>query len=214
MSAHKPLHYLLFGLVLLSSAGAAMAQSDIYVYRDQNGVLNFTNMPSHDRRHTLVEVRKYRSASSRAKQVNYSPRANRPLRAMTPSPQVEDIVTRAAEDYRVDKALVHAMIHAESAFDARAISPKGASGLMQLMPQTAERFGVNDVFDPAQNIMGGVRYMRLLLETFQFDMRLALAAYNAGENAVLRHGGIPPYPETTHYVDKVMELHRLYRQRS
>ena len=214
MSASKPLQYLFFGLILLAIAGPAQSQSDIYVYRDQNGVLNFTNMPTHDRRYTLVEVRKYRSAKPPAKQVKYSPGAKRALRAMTPPPLVEDIVTRAAEDYRVDKALVHAMIHAESAFDARAISAKGASGLMQLMPGTAERFGVSDVFDPAQNIMGGVRYMRLLLETFQFDMRLALAAYNAGENAVLRYGGVPPYPETTHYVDKVMELHRLYRQRS
>ena len=195
-------------------AGNACAQTSIYVYRDQNGVLNFTNIRSHDRDQTLVEVRKYRSNNSapRNTKVNYAPNRKLPLRTMVPSGHVDDIVTRAAQSYQVDKALVHAIIHAESAFNARAVSAKGASGLMQLMPGTAQRFGVNNVFDPVQNVSGGVRYMRELLETFKFDMRLALAAYNAGENAVLRYGGIPPYPETEHYVSKVMQLHALYRK--
>lgn len=215
MRSAKLLHCIVAGLALAATSGPAPAQSDIYVYRDENGVLNFTNIRSHDRRDTLVEVKKYRAAGSRATKVSYSPgrKLSAPLRAMQPPAHLDSIVTRAAADYQVDKALVHAIIQAESAFNDRAISPKGASGLMQLMPATAQRFGVNNVFDPTQNIMGGVRYMRLLLEQFQFDVRLALAAYNAGENAVLRYGGIPPYPETANYVNKVMQLHTLYRNR-
>ncbi len=215
MRAAKPLHCILLGLALTASSGLALAQSDIYVYRDESGVLNFTNIRSHDRRDTLVEVKKYRSAGPRASKVTYSPgrQISAPLRAMEPPAHLDSIVTRAAADYQVDKALVHAIIQAESAFNDRAISAKGASGLMQLMPATAQRFGVRNVFDPTQNVTGGVRYMRALLEQFRFDIRLALAAYNAGENAVLRYGGIPPYPETTNYVNKVMQLHTLYRNR-
>lgn len=204
---------LIIAALVCAWAGGACAQTKIYVYRDQDGVLNFTNIPSHDRNQTLVEIKKYRSSSApRAMPVSYNPDRKLPLRTMVPPAHVDDIVTRAAENYQVDKALVHAMIHAESAFDPRAVSAKGASGLMQLMPGTAQRFGVRNVFDPAENVSGGVRYMRELLETFKFDMRLALAAYNAGENAVLRYGGIPPYRETESYVSKVMQLHALYRQ--
>src|SRR3569832_1568275 len=123
---HIPFIHRLILLSALASAawtGSACAQTDIYVYRDQGGVLNFTNMPSHDRGQTLVEVRKYRSSSA--------PRNTR----------VNNRLDRASADYQVDKALVKAMIHAESAFDAGAVSAKGASGLMQLMPGTAERYG-------------------------------------------------------------------------
>lgn len=205
---------ILSALAAATWIGSAAAQTNIYVYRDRDGVLNFTNVPSHDRGETLVEVRKYRSSSStpRNARVNYRPDRSLLLRTMVAPAHVEEIVNRAAADYQVDKALVKAMIHAESAFDPGAVSAKGASGLMQLMPDTAERFGVRNVFDPSQNVTGGVRYMRELLETFKFDMRLALAAYNAGENAVLRYGGIPPYPETENYVSKVMQLHALYRK--
>lgn len=113
-------------------------------------------------------------------------------------------IERAAEAHRVDPILLTAVATAESAFDPRAISPKGASGLMQLMPQTARRFGVTDVFDAAQNVQGGARYLSWLLDHFDGDTELALAGYNAGEGAVERYKGIPPYPETERYVDKVL----------
>jgi hypothetical protein len=99
--------------------------------------------------------------------------------------------------------LVRAVIQVESGFNPRAVSPKGAQGLMQLMPATARRFGVSDSFDARQNVMAGTQYLRVLLDQFQGDVSLAVAAYNAGENAVLRYGGIPPYKETRGYVAKI-----------
>ncbi|MCY3776126.1 MAG: lytic transglycosylase domain-containing protein [Candidatus Aminicenantes bacterium] len=109
--------------------------------------------------------------------------------------------------YGVDMDLVNAVIRVESNFRPEAVSPKGCLGLMQLHPDTARRFGVHDVFDPVQNIEGGVRYLEFLLDYFQGDLELALAGYNAGENAVIRYGGVPPYPETIDYVEKVRRLY-------
>lgn len=120
-------------------------------------------------------------------------------------------ITNAAVAYGVDEALVRAIIHAESAYRANARSHKGAQGLMQLIPATAARFGVSDVYDPAQNIGGGVQYLAFLLKRFNGDTRLAAAGYNAGEGAVDRHGGVPPYAETQVYVERVGLLHARYR---
>lgn len=114
------------------------------------------------------------------------------------------LIGAAAARHGVDPALLTAVAQVESAFDPLAISPKGAAGLMQLMPATAERFGVRDVFDVAQNVEGGTRYLAWLLERFGGDPELALAGYNAGEGAVDRHGGIPPYRETRSYVTQVL----------
>ena len=116
-----------------------------------------------------------------------------------------ELIERAAETHRVDPILLTAMARTESSFDPRAVSPKGAQGLMQLMPQTATRFGVTDAFDAGQNVDGGARYLSWLLERFSGQTELALAGYNAGEAAVDRHSGIPPYPETVAYVRKVLE---------
>jgi len=115
------------------------------------------------------------------------------------------LIQREAARHGIDPELVHAVVRAESAYDPRARSPAGACGLMQLMPATAARFGVADRWDPAQNIRGGVAYLRFLLERFDHDLRLALAAYNAGEGAVEQYGRrIPPYPETQTYVRRVL----------
>ena len=116
-----------------------------------------------------------------------------------------DLIERASETHRVDPVLLTAMARTESSFDPRAVSPKGAQGLMQLMPQTASRFGVTDAFDVEQNVDGGARYLSWLLERFSGRTDLALAGYNAGEAAVERHAGIPPYPETEAYVRKVLD---------
>lgn len=117
-----------------------------------------------------------------------------------------------AAEQGIDPALVHAVVQVESGYDARAVSPKGAVGLMQLMPATARRFEVTDRYDPAQNLRGGTRYLRTLLDAFDHDLRLALAAYNAGEGAVLRHAlRVPPYRETVSYVEAVLRRYRILK---
>ena len=121
-------------------------------------------------------------------------------------PHLESVIRPAADKYRLDPNLVAAVIWTESSGDPNAVSKKGAQGLMQLMPETARELGVQRVLDPAENIDGGSRYLRRMLDAHDGDLSLALAAYNAGPTAVARYGGIPPYPETQNYVDKVLRL--------
>ncbi len=124
--------------------------------------------------------------------------------AVSGNQRVNDLITQAAARHGIDHHLILAVMKQESSFNPQAISYKGARGLMQLMPATAARFGVRDIFDPAQNIDGGARYLRFLLDTFKGDVELALAGYNAGEHAVARYGNqIPPYRETQDYVRKI-----------
>ncbi len=200
---------------------APPALADIYLFRDENGVINATNIKPAARYKIDKIIRDSRS-SSVAKVSPQTPGSlyiktargtiNTTLLDEPPtSAAVRAIMTDAALAFNLDKALVRAIIQTESAFNVHATSPKGARGLMQLMPETAARYGVRDIFDPEQNIWGGARYMRDLLVKFNHEIPLALAAYNAGENAVIRHGGIPPYTETRNYVKKVMALHQLYR---
>jgi soluble lytic murein transglycosylase-like protein len=197
--------------MLAAITGSFPALADIYSFRDENGVLNFTNIRPNDAHYKVRVAYKEPKPVFRPTAVSYN--YNNGNDPVTLPPRLDALVDQIAGDYAVDKALVQAVIHAESAFNARAISPKGASGLMQLMPETAERYGVRDIFDPEQNIMGGVHYLRDLLETFGNNLQLALAAYNAGENSVLRYGGIPPFPETINYVNRVLKLHDAYRNR-
>lgn len=117
--------------------------------------------------------------------------------------EIKELIDSTAKRHGVDVNLVHSVIRAESNYQQKAISPKGALGLMQLVPETASRFGVDNPFDASQNLDGGVRYLKFLTERFQGNLRLALAAYNAGEGAVARHGGVPPYRETQDYVTKI-----------
>ncbi len=214
------------GVLVAMAVAAPSALADIYVYRDENGVTTATNIKPHSR-YKIDKVFRDSSggssgSSSAAKVSPQNPGSpyiktargtiNTTLLDETPtSEELKVIMAEAALAFNLDKALVRAIIQTESAFRVHATSPKGARGLMQLMPETAARYGVRDIFDPEQNIWGGSRYMRDLLVMFNHELPLALAAYNAGENAVIRHGGIPPYTETRNYVKKVMELHQRYR---
>ncbi len=199
---------------VLSAAafGAAClpAAADIYSFKDEKGVVHFTNINGLDKRYKLV--RKESAGSSGAPMVdNYGP-----ARVFMPSQadiqKYSAIIDTAAKAYGVDASLVHAVISAESGYNPYALSRTGAMGLMQLMPETARRYGVQNMMDPVENIHGGVRYLRDLLTIFRGRLDLAVAAYNAGENAVIRHGHrVPPYSETRHYVPKVLGFYKSFR---
>jgi soluble lytic murein transglycosylase-like protein len=135
--------------------------------------------------------------------------SNQPL--IVPPAQIDSLVNANAAAWQVDPALVKAIIANESGFNANATSRTGAQGLMQLEPETAAGLGVRDAYDPAQNISGGTRYIKGLLERFHGDTRLAVAAYNAGPGAVEKFGGVPPYAETQNYVGNVLESYRRYQ---
>ena len=120
------------------------------------------------------------------------------------SEQLKPLIQQAASQAGVDPSLLESLVQAESDFNPKEVSKVGAMGLTQLMPGTAKALGVNDPFDPAQNLMGGAKYLSQMLKQFNGDERLALAGYNAGPGAVKRYGGVPPYPETQHYVDRIM----------
>jgi hypothetical protein len=179
---------------MIAVATPMLAEADVYTRRGAGGVLEATNLPDRDG-FQLV----YRSKGP----VTHSPE----FRASPSNNRLYDVfILEASAFHGVDQALVRAVIQVESEFDARAVSRAGARGLMQIMPQTAERFGVADAFDPRQNIFGGVKYLRKLLNLFNGDVSLAVAGYNAGEHAVQRHNGIPPYKETQGYVRKILAL--------
>ena len=135
--------------------------------------------------------------------------------ALAPAPvapaQIDALVQQNASTWQVDPALVKAVIANESGFNANATSKVGAQGLMQLLPETATSLGVRDAYDPAQNVAGGTRYLRGLLDRFNGDQKLAIAAYNAGPNAVEKYGGVPPYAETQNYVQNVLSSYDRYR---
>lgn len=131
--------------------------------------------------------------------------------APVPSAQIDGLVAANAASWKVDPALVKAIVANESGFDPNATSRTGAQGLMQLEPGTAAELGVSDAYDPAQNISGGTRYIKGLLERFHGDVRLAVAAYNAGASAVEKYGGVPPYAETETYVQNVLASYARYR---
>lgn len=162
-------------------------------HADARKLLQF--MPVPDKRKTQLP-----SCLSR----NVYVRANTTLGKYYVDQSVSALVEKLAPQYEIDPGLVLAVIAVESGFNTQAVSPKNAQGLMQLIPATAERFQVRDVFNPEENIRGGMAYLRWLLAFFKGDVALVAAAYNAGEGAVEKYRGIPPYPETVKYVDKIM----------
>jgi soluble lytic murein transglycosylase-like protein len=192
--------------LLLAAAGMlspAGAQADIYGFVDEDGTVNLANHPTIDR----YEVWERSPKAPAARDAAAAPPVPGELAGRYD--RFRPLVDEAARAAEVDAALVHAVIAIESRYNPKAVSKKGASGLMQLMPDTARRYGVADVFDPAQNIRAGARYLSDLLKMFNKDVKLALAAYNAGEHVVARYGNkIPPYRETAAYVPKVLAYYK------
>jgi soluble lytic murein transglycosylase-like protein len=195
---HIP-HYPLFLVMAVLFLMVSPCHADIYKYTDAEGVIHLTNVPTeHNVPYVLV---------MREKRVIFQLKGD-----IAP---YDDLITRASERYRIDSALVKAVIKAESNFNHRAVSPVGARGLMQLMPATAATLQVKDSFHPETNIDGGVRYLRYLMNMFNGNVPLVLAAYNAGENAVMRHNNrIPPYPETQTYVKRVLNYFDGYSKKN
>ena len=174
-------------MFLLMAASASWA--DIYVYRDKNGVLHFTNVP------TSPDYRIFIRHDPKRRYKPYS------------TDKFDAHITQAAQEHDLSFALLKAIIKVESDFDPEAVSRAGAKGLMQIMPQNYEALGLQDPFDPQENIKAGSRYFRELLDRFDGQLALTLAAYNAGPGIVDRYRSIPPYPETQDYVEKVMKYY-------
>ncbi len=185
---------------LLLAGTVALQAGEIYRYVDQQGVIHLANRPEGRSASVRRGVARPRGGGGDA-----------PARLPDPGrDRYDEHIRAAAERFRVEPELIKAVIHAESGFNRRAVSRKGARGLMQLMPGTARQLGVSDSFDPRENIFGGTRYLREMLDRYGNDLRLGLAAYNAGPEAVDRSGGVPPYPETRSYVSRVSRLMQRY----
>jgi soluble lytic murein transglycosylase len=178
------------GVLLLMAAFPAMA--DIYMYIDSEGVLHFTNLP------TATDYKLY---------IKEMPQARA---ALADSNHYDALIGEASRTYDLSFSLIKAIIRAESAFNPKAVSSKGALGLMQIMPENLESLKVDDPFNPKQNIMGGSRYFKSLLERFEGKVPLALAAYNAGPATVETYRDVPPYQETKAYVQRVMKFFHAY----
>ncbi len=204
----KPPPAVLLAAVLAASvlaASAAEAHTRIYMYVDADGVRHYTDMPDGNPYRLLVlspneltQSGDHYSASMLARAAQY-----------------DSIIERAAVSSGVEANLLRAVIVVESGFNSRAVSKRGAVGLMQLMPATASRFGVSDLYDSKENIHAGAHYLKFLMDRFGQNVRLALAAYNAGEEAVDRNGGrIPPFSETMAYVPKVLKIYQMLSDRA
>jgi soluble lytic murein transglycosylase len=179
------------GLVLAALILSPLSvHADIYRYVDTNGVMHFTDTPTNSQFHFFMKEKRQKTSTG----------------------SVTDLIQHYAAIFNLDDSLVRAVIKVESDYDPNALSSKGAQGLMQLIPETARDMNVSDPFNPAQNIRGGSRYLRLMLDQFGDDLEMALAAYNAGPSAVRRYGGVPPFDETRNYVEKVKKFYRHYLQ--
>lgn len=207
-------HYL--ALLLVITAGASPAQADIFECRDADGSVHYTNVrpsgPSGQQCRVLV---RQQAEPQRATNPSPAPAANRrrsQVRSRDPArySRYDAFITEAAQLYELPISLIRAVIRVESDYNPGVVSHAGAQGLMQLMPRTANSMGVQDAFNPRQNILGGTRYLRILANLFNGDLVLTIAAYNAGEGAVTRYRGVPPYRETRRYVGRVLRHYYAY----
>lgn len=183
-----------FAAALFLFHDSSYARESFYSYKDSNGVMHFSNIRS---------------------DIRFKPHSRAGIAVAKSDSTLDGIhrtIERVSMKYSIDSRLVKAIVRAESSFDPYAVSYAGAKGLMQLMPQTAMELNVANPFDPAQSIDGGVRYFKKLLKSFEYDVKLALAAYNAGRTTVLRYGGIPPYKQTRDYVKKVLRFYDEYKR--
>jgi len=199
-----------FGLLLSLLAVAAVVEGagEIYKYVEEDGTITYHYLKPKNRKFEVIEptcVSSYIGCD-----LSHADWRRIPLNRAA----YRDQITTVAARYGIDPALVRAVVHAESNFNPRAVSRAGAQGLMQLMPANQKRFGVRNPFDVTQNLEGGTRLFKQLLEKYRYDIRLAAAAYNAGEEAVARYKGIPPYDETRNYVRRVTQLYTRYQNPS
>lgn len=200
------------GLALAVAAcavSASPARADIYKFTDADGVVHFATAPGGDKRFRVyIHGNGDSSRSGVAPGVVPVPPSDHDVARYT---RYGDLIRQAATLYQIPEQLVRAIIRCESDYDPRAVSVSGARGLMQLMPDTATLMQVRDIDDPRENIFGGVRLLRILANEFNGDLELTIAAYNAGDGAVIRFGGIPPYQQTRDYVVGVTKYYRRYR---
>jgi soluble lytic murein transglycosylase-like protein len=187
-------------ILLIVCVAPGLSRADVYSFTDPNGVTHFSNVPADSRYQLLIATPTDAVASApKEKSIDWLAR----------SAQYDGVITGAAKAATIQAALVRAVIVVESGFNPRAVSKKGAIGLMQLQPATAKRYGVKNIYDPEQNVRAGAHYLSDLLTRFDSNLELALAAYNAGEEAVERYGRhVPPYRETLAYVPSVMKVYQ------
>ena len=190
-------------IIFLLSASLIICQqvkADIYKYKAPDGRIYYTDKPKHSKYKQVTKSKPLHKVKQQPIAYHHLAKNKKKYRP---------IIQKFARKYKVDPKLLHAVIQTESAYDTNAISSAGAVGLMQLMPATAKRYGVENRRDPSQNIRGGTHYLRDLLKMFDSNLQLAVAAYNAGENAVKKYNNkIPPYPETRNYVKHVLALYK------
>jgi soluble lytic murein transglycosylase-like protein len=197
------------GAAVLGAVAAGPVQADVFKYVDEGGKVYFTDVPL---KGATLRLEWQRPAAKlideNKKKLISAGRVQVPTKAVSKQRhRFSGIISATARQYQLVPELLHAVIRTESGYDPSAVSSAGAIGLMQLMPQTAARYKVGDIWDPVENLRGGAAYLRDLLNMFDQDLRLALAGYNAGENAVIKYDRqIPPYPETQQYVRKVLQF--------